>query len=155
MEENIPVGVAGRVRMGAADPGPEQVLFEGSPAVVPSFWVLLICIVTVGLALIYFYFRQTNRRYRITTQRIVVDTGLFSKRLEQVDIYRITDYSVERPFFQRIMGTGNIYLEAMDKSTPHLRLVGLKTDVVKLYEALRHATETAKRSRAVAIVDNE
>ena len=152
---NIPAGVAGRAQLHVVEPAAEQLLFEGGPAVIRSVGVLLLCVLTVGLALVYFWLKTRAKHYRITTQRIVIESGIFSKRLEQVDLYRITDYTVERPFFQRIMGTGNILLEAMDKTTPHIKLLGLKTDVVKLYEALRVATETSKRSRAVAIVDNE
>ncbi len=60
---------------------------------------------------------------------------------------------VERPFSQRIMGTGNIILEAIDSTSPVLRITGLKTDVIKLYEALRVATEAAKQRRGVRVVD--
>lgn len=120
-----------------------------------SVGALLITILTVGLALIYFWFRSRATRYRITTQRVVVELGLFSKRMEQIDIYRINDYVVELPFGQRMMGTGNLILDAMDRSTPKLRIDGLKTDVRALYEKLREATEAQKRSRGVRVVDYE
>jgi uncharacterized membrane protein YdbT with pleckstrin-like domain len=97
--------------------------------------------------------RARGKHYRITSQRIVIDLGLFSKKMEQVDLYRITDYVVERPFGQRIMGTGNLVLEAMDSTSPVIRLDALKTDVVALYEKLRVATEAAKQRRGVRVVD--
>ena len=87
--------------------------------------------------------------------RIVVERGFFSKRMEQLDLYRIVDYVVERPFGQRMMGTGNIVLEAMDKTTPEVRIDGVKTDVVALYERLRYATEQAKKKRGVRVLDVE
>ena len=111
----------------------EQVLFEGNPALVPGLGLLLVCILTLGLALPFLWFRSRAKHYRLTTQRIVVEEGLFSKKLEQVDLYRITDYVVERPFGQRVMGTGNLVLEAIDSTSPVLRLSALKTDVVALY----------------------
>jgi uncharacterized membrane protein YdbT with pleckstrin-like domain len=85
----------------------------------------------------------------------VVETGLFSKKLEQVDLYRIVDYVVERPFLQRIMGTGNLVVDTLDKTQPELRIEGIRTDVVALYERLRVATEAEKRRRGVALVDME
>ena len=81
--------------------------------------------------------------------------GVFSKRMEQLDLYRVVDYVVERPFGQRIMGTGNIILEAMDKTTPEIRIVGIKTDVMKLYEKLRYSTEQEKKKRNVRVLDIE
>ncbi|HMR78747.1 MAG TPA: PH domain-containing protein [Polyangiaceae bacterium] len=134
---------------------PERVLFTGHPAVLPGIGSLVVSVLTLGLALIYFFIRSRGRFIRITTQRIVVEHGLFSKRMEQVDLYRIVDYVVERPFGQRVLGTGNLILEAMDSSTPALRLEALPTDVVKLYEALRAATENEKRVRGVRVVDYE
>ncbi len=133
----------------------EHLLYEGRGGLVPSVGGLLICVLTVGLALLVYWLKRLGRHYRITTQRIVVERGVFSKRLEQIDIYRITDYVVERPFGQRIMGTGNLLLRSMDPTTPELRLYGLNTDVVALYEKLRAATEAAKGRRGVRVVDYE
>jgi hypothetical protein len=82
-----------------------------------------------------------------------VETGLFSKRLDQIDLYRIHDYVVERPLGQRLMGTGNLVLSTQDRSTPAVTLAGLSTDVVQLYEQLRKATEQEKRRRGVRVLD--
>ena len=134
---------------------PERTLFAGNPALLPSVFSLLLTILTVGLAAIYYWLRQKHTHYKITTERVVVETGLFSKRMDQIDIYRINDYVVERPFSQRIMGTGNLVVTAMDKSNPQLRIAGLRTDVRALYEQLRHATENEKRRRGVRMIDYE
>jgi uncharacterized membrane protein YdbT with pleckstrin-like domain len=134
---------------------PEQLLFEGYQALLPSFSDLLITVLTLGLALLYYYPRARTTHYRITNERVVVDRGLFSKRLDQVDLYRIQDYAVERPLMQRIMSTGNIVLYTHDRTTPALALRGLSTDVVELYEALRRATEQQKRRRGVRVLDGD
>ena len=82
------------------DAASEELLYEGYPSVVPSLGALLLCIVTLGIALLVLWVRARGKHYRITSQRIVIDLGLFSKKMEQVDLYRITDYVVERPFGQ-------------------------------------------------------
>ena len=130
-------------------------LFDGRPALLPSIGALLIVIITVGLALPYFLLRQRKRHYRVTTQRIVVETGIFSKQLDQIDIYRLNDYVVQLPFGQRIMGNGNLLLSSMDRSTPQLELHALPTDVRQLYEELRAATETEKQRHGVRMIDYE
>ena len=139
----------------ALAPTAEEVLFEGTPAVLPGLGALALAIVTLGLAAIYFWFQARATRYRITTQRIVIETGLLSKRVEQIDLYRIVDYVIERPFSQRLLGTGNLTLEAMDKTTPEVRIRGIKTDVMALYEKLRVATEAEKQRRGVRTFDVE
>jgi len=133
----------------------EEVLFEGRAALVPSFGTLLMAIFTLGLWLLVRWFQTVGKSYRITTRRIVVETGVLSKKLEQIDLYRVADYTVERPFGQRIMGTGNLLLKTFDKTTPELNVLFIKTDVVKLYESVRAATEADKARRGVRMVDYE
>jgi uncharacterized membrane protein YdbT with pleckstrin-like domain len=136
-------------------PEDEEVFFDGRPALLPSVGVLLLVILTLGLWLIPQWWKSLGTHYRVTSRRIVVETGVLSKRLEQIDLYRINDYTVERPFLQRLLGTGNIVLKSMDKSTPELSLSGLKADVVALYERLRAATEADKTRRGARVVDYE
>ena len=73
--------------------------------------------------------------------------------MEQVDLYRVVDYVVDRPFGQRLLGTGNLVLQSLDKSSPSIRIDGVKTDVVALYERLRFATEQEKRRRNMRPVE--
>jgi uncharacterized membrane protein YdbT with pleckstrin-like domain len=136
-------------------PLPEEVLFDGRPALVPSVGVLLLAIATIGLWLLPRWWRSLGVHYRITTRRIVVETGVLSKRLEQIDLYRVNDYTVERPFLQRLLGTGNLLLKTFDKTTPELRIREIKTDVVALYERLRQATEKDRAARGVRMIDYE
>lgn len=133
----------------------EVVLFEGRAALVPGFGTLLVAILTLGLWLIVRWFQTLGKTYRITNRRIVVETGVLSKKLEQIDLYRVADYTVERPFSQRIMGTGNLLLKTFDKTTPELHVLAIKTDVVALYEQVRAATEVDKARRGVRMVDYE
>lgn len=135
--------------------GGEELLFSGRPAVIQGFAGLLLAILTLGISALVMWFRTRGTFYKVTTQRIVIERGILSKRMEQVDLYRIVDYVVERPFAQRVMGTGNIVLEAMDKTTPEVRIDGIKTDVVALYERLRYCTEQEKKKRNVRVVDIE
>ena len=133
----------------------EEVLFEGRVALIPGVGTLLAATLTLGLWLIVRWLKTMGTRYRITTRRIVVESGVLSKRLEQVDLYRIADYTVERPFGQRLMGTGNLLLRTFDKTSPELNVRYIKADVVALYERLRAATEAEKTRRGVRMVDYE
>lgn len=133
----------------------EETIYEGQPSLLPTFGSYLICIVTVGLALIYFAAKRSGTKYRVTSQRIVIDSGIFSKQLDQVDLYRVNDFHVDRPFFQRIVGTGNIRLITTDRQNPVIVLHGIHTDVVELYERIRAAVAAAKQAAGLRVVDNE
>ena len=143
-------------KMDGLMPGPdEELLFSGRPALIQGLGGLLLAILTLGISVVVMWFRTRGVHYKITSQRVVIEQGVFSKRMEQLDLYRVVDYVVERPFGQRIMGTGNIILEAMDKTTPEIRIVGIKTNVMSLYEKLRYSTEQEKKKRNVRVLDIE
>ena len=152
MAEDIPKAKDG-ITPGAS--GAEELIFAGRPAVLQGIGSLLLAILTLGIWALVRWFKTRGAHYKITSQRVVIESGMFSKRLDQVDLYRVVDYVVERPFGQRIMGTGNIILEAMDKTTPEVRIDGVKTDVVALYEKLRYATEQETKRRAARVLDVE
>ena len=134
----------------------EEVLFQGHPAVLPGVGALLWAILTLGLGYLYYWARSRGTEYKVTTRRITIERGLLSKRLEQVDTYRIKDYVVERPLGQRLLGTGNIVLRTLDKTSPVVNIDGIRTDVVALYERLRAATEAEKTRRGgVRLMDIE
>jgi membrane protein YdbS with pleckstrin-like domain len=143
----------------SASPAPEageETLFDGYPAIIASVGALIVVIVTLGLWLIPLWWGSRSRHYRVTTRRVVMELGVLSKRLEQVDLYRVSDYTVERPLSQRVLGTGNLVLRTLDKSSPIVALNGIKTDVVALYERVRAATETEKAKRnAVRLMEVE
>src|SRR5207253_4025543 len=81
----------------------ETTLYEGQPALVHSLGAMLLAIFTLGIAVLFFWLKRGGISYRVTTQRIVIDRGLLSKKMEQIDLYRIVDFTVERPFGQRIL----------------------------------------------------
>lgn len=134
---------------------PEETLFVGRPAVVASLGGLVVTLLTLGIYALYTWWKSAGQSYKITTQRIVVEQGVFSKRLDQVDLYRVADYVVERPFGQRVMGTGNLVITTLEAGQSTLRIERIKTDVVALYEKLRQAVEAERIRRAVRLVDNE
>ena len=129
------------------DAAGEEVLFAGHPAVIASVGALVLVILTLGLWLLPLFLRSRARHYRITTRRVVVEVGLLGKRLEQVDLYRVADYTVVRPLGQRLLGTGNLVLRTLDRTSPLVPIEGIKTDVVALYERVRAATEVERTKR--------
>lgn len=133
----------------------ERVLFQGYPAVVPGLGSALLLVFTLGLGWLYLFLRSRSTSYRVTTRRIIIERGLLSKRLEQVDTFRIKDYVVERPFHQRLLGTGNLQLVTVDVTTPRVDITDIRTDVLELYERLRMASEVERGVHGVRIVEEQ
>lgn len=125
----------------------ETVLYEGHPALIGSVGRLLLAIATLGIGAIYFWLESNTTNYLITSQRIVIETGLFSKKIATLELYLVNDIELEKPFGQRLLGTGNLTLIGQDQTNPVVNLVRLPLDVRQLYEKLRQSVESAKQAR--------
>ncbi|MCA1903619.1 MAG: PH domain-containing protein [Cyanobacteria bacterium KgW148] len=124
---------------------PEQKFFEGHPHPIGSLPRLIIALVTLGLGYIYFWIRSRTTTYLISDQRILVEEGLFSQKIHTIELYLIEDIEIQKPFVQRIMGTGNLIIFSKDVSTPRLLIERLPVDVRQLYELMRPAIQEARR----------
>ena len=54
--------------------------------------------------------------YSFDEERILVDSGVFTKRQDEIRLYRVLDLSVSRTLIQRIFGMGTIHLKTSDKT---------------------------------------
>lgn len=89
--------------------------------------------------------------YSFNEDCIFIDSGIFTKKQEEIRLYRVLDISVTRTFAQRIFGMGTITLKTSDKSTPDVSLINLKkvmdvkTELSNLIEANREKKRIAGR----------
>jgi uncharacterized membrane protein YdbT with pleckstrin-like domain len=130
--------------MSAGDWIAEETLYKGCPAVVGSLGRLLICIGTLGLGYLWFWLREGNVKYLITNQRVVVERGIFNRITDAVELYRVDDVELSKPFGQRLLGTGNMTLVTSDRLQSVMVLRRLPLDVRELYEKLRPHIQEAK-----------
>lgn len=132
---------------------PEETIFETRPAVLASLGEWILAVITIGIAALIFWIRRASNRYRVTTRRIEYEKGLLSKRTDNLELYRIRDLAVVRPFFQRLVGTANIELITGDVTDPKLVLYGLKGDVEGWFAMLRDATEAERVRRGRMVME--
>jgi membrane protein YdbS with pleckstrin-like domain len=95
-----------------------------------------------------------SRRYEITSERLKITTGVFSKHYEVLELYRVKDMTLERPFLLRLFGLGNIVLLTSDKTQPEARLLAIR-GAGRLLEELRHHVEARRLKRGVREIDME
>ena len=65
-------------------------------------------------------------KYSLTEEKLLIETGFFSKDEEEVRLYRILDLSLKRSFAQRLAGLGTIICKTSDKTLPILELKNIK-----------------------------
>lgn len=64
--------------------------------------------------------------YKLTKEKLLIETGFLSKKEEEVRLYRIMDLTLNRPLGQRIWGLGTIHCCTADKTTPEFDITRVK-----------------------------
>ncbi len=57
-------------------------------------------------------------RYILTEKKLVTRTGFLSIKEDEVELYRITDKSLQLPLGQRMFGCGTVTIHCKDTDTP-------------------------------------
>lgn len=139
----------------------ENIVWQTTPSQWTNLKVYFFCFLaslTVVLAIvgipvaIWYYLVTKNNVYTVTNQRIKTSSGVFSKSLDDLEIYRIKDTRIEKPFLLRIFGLGNIIMITSDALTPQITMVGL-SDVEQKREQLRTLIERNRRIKGVREFD--
>ena len=88
-------------------------------------------------------------RYRLTDDKLIVSTGLFSINEEEIRLYRIMDVTLKRSLGERLWGLGTIHICSSDKTTPELDIkrVRQSSDVK---EMLSDMVEAARKKNRVS-----
>ena len=66
-----------------------------------------------------------NLRYTLTTQRLLIERGVLTKSLEEVDLRYVDETQFFQPFLERLLGIGEIRVVSSDKLAPNLVLHGV------------------------------
>lgn len=67
-----------------------------------------------------------NIKYTLTSQRLIIQSGLLGRRQEQIDLGRVKDICLTQGVSDRMIGIGQIEVLSTDPSTPSFRLMGVK-----------------------------
>ncbi len=91
-------------------------------------------------------------KYKLSEDRLFLEKGLLNVSVEEIQLYRIRDISLQLPLGQRIFGTGTILVTSSDSTSPTLELRCVKhpSDVKEL---LNRQVEKVKISRGVRLGD--
>jgi membrane protein YdbS with pleckstrin-like domain len=70
----------------------------------------------------FFFLAAKNTRAFIRPTRIDTETGILSKDINSLELFRISDIELKQGFLERILGIGTIKLMTADNSNPELVL---------------------------------
>jgi membrane protein YdbS with pleckstrin-like domain len=67
-----------------------------------------------------------SHRYRVSNQRILIESGVLSKRIDEVDMRTVEDIEFRQRPLERVLGIGEIVILGADKALGRFRLLGVE-----------------------------
>jgi uncharacterized membrane protein YdbT with pleckstrin-like domain len=131
----------------------ERILFAGHPVLLPTLGAWALAVLSLGLALPYFWARSRALTYVITTQRIRIERGLFSKIESSVDLFRLDDFDIHRPLGMRLVGQAALHLRSSDPDMADASLYGVP-GLVGIADQLRECAMRERTRRRVTTFVN-
>ena len=65
-------------------------------------------------------------RYRLTEEKLIIDTGFFTRKEDEIRLYRIMDIGLQRTLGERMFGLGTIHCCSGDKTSPEFDIKRIK-----------------------------
>jgi uncharacterized membrane protein YdbT with pleckstrin-like domain len=133
----------------------ETPLWTGSSSQWKNFWAFALCLLVIPIPwAIWRYLKVHCRVYKLTSERLLITSGVFNKASESLELYRIRDLQTRQPFLLRVVGLENIQLITTDASTPELILDCIPKSA-GLPDQLRKYIEICREAKRVRSIDLE
>jgi uncharacterized membrane protein YdbT with pleckstrin-like domain len=131
----------------------EVIIWQGRPSHVKDLGFHSLCLVLapliVPLAFMLRRYLDTHfHRYGITSERLRVSKGIFSKRTKEMELYRVKETSLHQPFFLRLFRLANVVITVADSAKPEIVIRAIP-QAAALRENLRKCVETMRDKKRV------
>ena len=129
----------------------EEKIWIGRPSQLVNLFTYLLLFWTIIFPLIA-YLKTRFTIYELTKTRLRLKTGIFSQQIEDTELYRVRDYSIDKPFWFRIFGLGHIKILTSDKSNPEISLYAV-SKIESTAELIRQNVEVARKKSGTREID--
>lgn len=109
---------------------------------------VIIPIAVVAVFFVVLNLKRKSVKFRVTGTVIETERGLFSKRIDVLQLWRCRDVRYKQSLFDRILGIAHVEVFAQDATTPHLEIVGMPASR-QLFEQLRDSIELQRQAKNV------
>ena len=89
-------------------------------------------------------------RYRLTEEKFIIDTGFFTRKEDEIRLYRIMDIGLQRSLWERMFGLGTIHCCSGDKTSPEFDIRHIKKSR-DIKEMLSDLIEKRRREQRVGV----
>ena len=89
-------------------------------------WIIVAIWLLSGFGALVTYLKVSTTKYVLTSERLRVTTGVLSTRTEDLELRRVRDSVILRPFWARVAGLGDVQILSADSSTPRVTLHAIR-----------------------------
>jgi uncharacterized membrane protein YdbT with pleckstrin-like domain len=107
-------------------------------------------IVPIGFML-WRYLDTQFHRYDITSERLRVTEGILSKRMKEMEFYRVRETSIHQPFLLRVFRLANIVITVAGPAKREF-VIHAVPRAMELRESLRCCIETVRDKKHAQVV---
>ena len=160
----------------------ERTLWEGTPSQIVNLPVFILCALAagalVGAAILFRdkvgtsayaiggaaliplfigfwkWLRTRSTKYHLTSERLHLTQGIFSRRTEDLELYRVKDYHIYEPFTMRVFGLADIVLNTTDDANSTIYMKAIP-DGKGLRDQIRKHVELCRDRKRVRITEFE
>jgi len=138
---------------------PEETIWRGPSSQWKNFGPYILCglfcwlIVPIFIALAR-YLQTKNKIYELTTERLKITEGVFSKVTDTLELYRVKDIETRQPFLSRIFKIENIAVTTSDASSPFILIEAIPS-AVAFADKMRNQVEAVRMQKGVREIDVE
>jgi uncharacterized membrane protein YdbT with pleckstrin-like domain len=100
------------------------------------------------------YLQTKNKIYELTTERLKITEGIFSKVTDTLELYRVKDLETRQPFLYRLVGVENVQINTSDTSSPLIFIEAIPHGV-GLGDKIRNQVEIIRQQKGVREIDIE
>lgn len=117
-----------------------------------NIFYLILTIITCGIFLIALRYNRIYHSYVLTSQRLVIISGIFSKDVDEIELFRIVDSSASQSMIDVWADLGDIYINSTDK-TGLLKMHKIK-EPHKVRDSLRKQYMAARHKKGTVILES-
>ena len=116
--------------------------------------ILVAGFVPLLVGLVYSWLVRLNTRYRLYPDSLEIECGVISRRIENIQLFRVRDLGLAQSVLNRVAGVGDVIVTSTDQSAPRYRLRGVANPRA-VYEQLRELVSTSQATRRTMILEEE
>ena len=116
------------------------------------FPLAFIALILPAVYLVWRFLVVRTQVFELTNERLVITRGVINQQIDEIELYRVKDSLMVRPWWMRMTGLASIVLDTSDRGTPVFTIPAVSGGV-ELRELLRKHVEIQRDRKRVREMD--